>query len=247
MTKYKDTKINIKLIPLLIFMILMGAINCAKAENNTSLYTEDYTYFSSDLLTADLKVYNDITQKFRGNGNKTWSKELLKAFPLDNINNIHYKYVITSYDSILDKNEILKKSCIWMHKIFDVPNGEDVNVDSANFVIKAVGQWANVGQHYGMGATIIHAPIKMRIVINDNNITAEIKVEHYRLGAYNPYGSGMESNLVPINAAYPCDMKSSHKESFAMAFINCNCYSLNSISNYINFLNKKDADINDDW
>lgn len=206
---------------------------------------QNLAQFNSESFTSDLLKFNSLAKK--NMGSKKWSTELIKLFPLDENNCIHYKYDIFYADSEISKKFVFDKSLIWVNQNFDVTHGATITADTTNYSIIAIGQWGSVGQHYGLGATIIHVPMKMRIRIQQNKLTVEIKVQNYRMGSMNLYGKGIESALVAVSSVYPLNQKSDHKDSYAMAFINSNSNSLNTISNFLSFLNKSDVNINDNW
>lgn len=181
-------------------------------------------------------------------GNKRWAKEAIKEFPLNVDGDIYYKYAVTNGLNKTTK-EMIEISNGFLKSILNLDKGAEIKVDTINNICYGEGKWANVGQVTGLyNATIIHAELKIRIKVYKDSLTFEIKVPHYILGAFDLFKNGTESNLIsPINV-FPSNLDSDHKDSYAQAFINCNAYSFNTMSNFLSYLNTHKDDKNiDTW
>lgn len=105
-----------------------------------------------------------------------------------------------------------------------------------------------VGQHAGFYSfTTINAAVKIFVEIKENRIRVTSKVSHYNLGSAS-IGS-VESGMKLIGDCFPFNEKGDHKDSYAMAYINCNANAMDKIRSLIDFLNNHaDSPLeDDDW
>ena len=180
--------------------------------------------------------------------NKKWAKEAIKQFPLDTDGDIYYKYTVLN-NCNKTTSELMTLGEGFLKSILNLDKGAGLKVDTVNNTCYGEGGWSNVGQVLGVyNATTINAELKIRIKINKDSIIFETKVPHYILGACDLFKGGTESGLISPGKAFPANLDSDHKEAYAQSFINCNAYSYNTMSNFLNYLNThKDTKNIDVW
>ena len=198
-------------------------------------------------ITNDFSRWNKFGSEYKHKNNKKWSKAVLKEFPLNEDGSISYDYTCMVHG--LDPNTLMKLSTGWVHNSFNIAKGATLEIDTTKMTITAYGQWGNVGQKIGFGATFIHAPMKVRLSFQEGKIRLQIKVEQYRMGSANLFAGKVESDLISIGKTYPADEKSKHSGEYAMAFINTNANCISMCKGYINYMEKhlNDTNFDNDW
>lgn len=169
--------------------------------------------------------------------NKTWAKKVLAEFPLNIDGQISFKYTIGNSPN-KSIRELMSMAQGFIKQNFNLEKGAQMQIDTLSNTCYAEGRWSNVGQILGIyNATSINAEVKVRIKNFADSIVFEVKVPHYILGSVDLFKGGTESRLVLPANAYPVKSDSDHKKTYAQAFINCHAYSLNTVSNYLAYLN----------
>lgn len=169
--------------------------------------------------------------------NKAWAKKVLAEFPLNVDGQIAFKYTIKNSPN-KSVDELMSMAQGFIKQNFNLEKGAQMKIDTISNICYAEGRWSNVGQIMGLyNSASVNAEVKVRIKNFNDSIIFEVKVPHYILGSVDLFKGKLESRLLSPGEAYPAKASSDHKNTYAQAFINCHAYSLNTVSNFLSYLN----------
>lgn len=215
---------------LFIFIGLLISVNCFSQVN-----------FKCEQLENDFNKWQELAKQYKSKGNKKWSKEVIKIWPLNSDNAIQWQYVITidSVISIADYEDYIGE---WIKTEYQYAIPQ---YDKVNHTIKLTAQMTNIGQSNGLFSyTSISAEQELIINLKENKIRITLITRHYRVA--NASLGGVNTPLTGISNAYPYNEKSDYKDAYAMAFININSNELSKCKSFLSFLNRHINDINND-
>ena len=194
--------------------------------------------------------YMDDVEAFKGTlkGNiKTRCEKLKKLGHMNDEGEIQYQYVIHLKDS-LNIPQFMATIKRWGEVTYSKPEALISETDSA---VEYKAMYLNVGQYTGaFKMTFIHGTAFSKIEAKADRIRITSRVRHYSL-AQGSLG-GAKAELTLPKDVYPF-VESKDKNTYGMAYINCNLRLIANVASIIDYLNKnynkiedkKKAD--DDW
>lgn len=186
---------------------------------------------------GDIQNDADLLNSTKVTNTKKWASSLLKSFPLSKDGNISYRYTIIPSDSI-DVERAMAVTHNWFKQIFKNPEESIKDVDTTNHIFTCVANYGDAAQFYGLaGATFIQCPIDLKVEIDNDQIVIKMRARQYELRGVNYY-TGAKKELIGIDAAFPANTSSGHKDSYAMAFINTNSRCINAGNEFLLWLNQ---------
>lgn len=215
---------------ILLIILLISYWTCCFAQ---------HVWHSQDYEDAQ-KIFDSVERNFKRKGNKTWSQELLEAFPIAEDKTIKHQCVVKS-DSTFNVDAISQILTAWCKIKF--PDAEPESVISHEH-LRISGILRGVGKTNGAYGTYINAREEVIIDIKDNRVRVTSRIFNYIAGTW----KGAEYTLP--GDSYPVNAEATQKESHAMAFINCHYNALLTISSLIKYLNDNVSTIrnnDDDW
>lgn len=194
--------------------------------------------FSSIQFSQDTLLWNKIA-KDEPYSNWERATAASKDFRTDEYGGITCHYVITS-DSKVDVNKIREITNKWFR--LKLARSSLVSYDEKKDVFSTFLDFRGIGTVISFGSNaFIDAPADLYVGVKGDSLTFTMNIPHYNVGIYNVFSSSKFEN-VKVSECYPFVQKSSHKESYSMAYINSisACfYELKSLLDYLNTENNK--------
>ena len=179
--------------------------------------------------------YMDDVEAFKGTlkGNiKTRCEKLKKLGHMNDEGEIQYQYVIHLKDS-LNIPQFMATIKKWGEVTYSKPEALISETDST---VEYKAMYLNVGQYAGaFKMTFIHGTAFSKIEAKADRIRITSRVQHYSF-AQGSLG-GAKAELTLPKDVYPF-VESKDKNTYGMAYINCNLRLIANVASIIDYLNK---------
>lgn len=179
--------------------------------------------------------YMDDVEAFKGTikgSIKTRCEKLKKLGHMNDEGEIQYQYVIHLKDS-LNIPQFMATIKKWGEVTYSKP---EALINETDSTVEYKALYLNVGQYAGaFKMTFIHGTAFSKIEAKANRIRITSRVQHYSL-AQGSLG-GAKNELTLPKDVYPF-VESKDKNTYGMAYINCNLRLIANVASIIDYLNK---------
>lgn len=200
----------------------------------TMLLASQSSYAQLEGMFYSQEYMNDV-EAFKGTikGNiKTRCEKLKKLDHMNDEGEIQYQYVIHLKDS-LNIPQFMATIKKWGEVTYSKPEALISETDST---VEYKAMYLNVGQYAGaFKMTFIHGTAFSKIEAKADRIRITSRVQHYSL-AQGSLG-GAKAELTLPKDVYPF-VESKDKNTYGMAYINCNLRLIANVASIIDYLNK---------
>lgn len=206
--------------------------------------------FSCQKLQEDIANWN----KIKNEDNVKWANAIKENgyYNLNADGSLEYTYIVQSTDTLYVET-IRQMTFDYIGLKYPNMNNStraDMVTNSPKNGVIFIGKISNIGSYSGLySATSINANVSYDIRFKPDRIRFSVKIQSYQIASFKTGTYDYQTEYV--SDCYPLNEKSGHKKSFAMAFINATSSCVNSIFQYINYLNSrtttKTTKVDDDW
>lgn len=208
--------------------------------------------WSCQALTDDVARWNEIKAPVSSK-NKKAAEALSKEFGLNSSGKLSVDYVIQCTDSI-GEDRIMNAVEAWLAELF--PNADNSLLASNkknNSVVVRGMSLGKVGEAADLfSVSVINATFEVEIYVKVNRVRIIMRSNQYKVVKY-MNGSIVQNYTIAMSDTYPFNLKSDHKDSYAMAYINTYAAFFNDANWLVKYLNTNAVEssapsaVGDDW
>lgn len=209
--------------------------------------------WSCQALTDDIAKWNKAMNSPIGKNNKKAAAVLSKTFGLNSSGRLSVDYIIHCTDSI-GENRIMNAVEAWLGELF--PNADNSLLASnknENSVIVRGMTLGKVGEAEDVfSVSRVNATFEIEVYVKVNRVRVIMRANQYKVVKYTD-GEMTQNYTTAMSDTYPFNLKSNHKNSYAMAYIKTYSKLFNTAKWLIDYLNTNAADssapsvVDDDW